>query len=250
MIRPADIDDPRLRPATGDLADQRLEGLWRAPGYRPARPMQVTTPVLDLFDAEGRRQSQLLFGETLEVLVIEGERAFGRCARDGYVGWVDAASLSTDLVAPTHRVSAASSDLPLNALVRPDANSDLEGLSDLLTFDNDPAAEAERFLGESYAWGGRTRGGIDCSGLVQAALFACGLGCPRDADMQARELGRDAADAPRRNDLACWEGHIGLMLDNERLIHADGQAGAVVVMTLAEVEAVRGPARLRRLRDL
>lgn len=249
MIRPADIDDSRLRPATGELADQRLEGLWRAPGYRPARPMRVTTPVLDLFDAESRRQSQLLFGETFEALLIEADRAFGRCARDGYVGWVDAASLSTDLVAPTHRVSAASGDLPLNALVSPDADGDLEGLSDLLTFDNDPAAVAERFLGAPYAWGGRTRDGIDCSGLVQAALFACGLGCPRDADMQARELGDEATDAPRRNDLACWDGHIGLMLDGGRLIHADGQTGAVVVMTLAEVEAVRGPARLRRLQD-
>jgi len=247
VIRPADIDDPRLRPAHGDLADQRLEGLWRAPAYRPARPMRVTTPVLDLFDADGRRQTQLLFGETFEVLMIEGERAVGRCTRDGYVGRVEAMSLSTDLLTPTHHVAAIDGDLPLNALVQALPGAPTEGLADLLSFDDDPAAVAERFLGAPYAWGGRTREGIDCSGLVQAALFACGLGCPRDADMQARELGHEIADTPRRNDLACWDGHIGVMLDAERLLHADGQAGAVVVMPLAEVEATRGPARLRRL---
>ncbi|WP_240623292.1 NlpC/P60 family protein [Brevundimonas lutea] len=247
MIRPADIDDPRLRPAHGDLADQRLEGLWRAPAYRTGRPMRVTAPTLDLVDADGRRQTQLLFGETFEALVIEGGRAFGRCARDGYVGWVEAAALSVERLEPTHRVATADGDLPLNALVRIEPGEPAEGLADLFAFDDDPAAVAERFLGAPYAWGGRTRQGIDCSGLVQAALFACGLGCPRDADMQARELGHETSDAPRRNDLACLDGHIGLMLDAERLIHADGKAGAVVVMLLADVEAIRGPARLRRL---
>ncbi len=49
--------------------------------------------------------------------------------------------------------------------------------------------------------------GIDCSGLVQIALTACGTGCPRDSDMQQDGLGRalDAAEidepAARRPDL-------------------------------------------------
>jgi len=37
--------------------------------------------------------------------------------------------------------------------------------------------------------GGKTSLGIDCSGLVQIALTASGVACPRDSDMQEQALG-------------------------------------------------------------
>ena len=40
----------------------------------------------------------------------------------------------------------------------------------------------KRFLHAPYLWGGRTSEGIDCSGLVQAALTAAGVAAPRDSD--------------------------------------------------------------------
>ena len=52
---------------------------------------------------------------------------------------------------------------------------------------------AERYLGAPYLWGGRESLGLDCSGLVQQALFACGLACPRDADQQ-EEAGVEVAE--------------------------------------------------------
>ena len=67
----------------------------------------------------------------------------------------------------------------------------------------DFVAVAESFLGTPYLWGGRTSIGLDCSGLVQLALEAAGHAAPRDADMQAAELGRaidwrKAQASPRR----------------------------------------------------
>ena len=53
---------------------------------------------------------------------------------------------------------------------------------------DDFVAVAERFLGTPYLWGGKTCLGIDCSGLVQVALNACGIHCPRDTYMQETRL--------------------------------------------------------------
>ena len=37
--------------------------------------------------------------------------------------------------------------------------------------------------------GGKTSFGVDCSGLVQVSLNACGIPCLRDSDMQERNIG-------------------------------------------------------------
>ena len=50
----------------------------------------------------------------------------------------------------------------------------------------DFVAVAERFVGAPYLWGGKSSLGLDCSGLVQVALTACGIKCPRDSDMQEK----------------------------------------------------------------
>jgi len=50
---------------------------------------------------------------------------------------------------------------------------------------------AEQFVGTPYLWGGKNSFGVDCSGLVQAALNATGIGCPRDSDMQQAGLGKE-----------------------------------------------------------
>ena len=93
----------------------------------------------------------------------------------------------------------------------------------------DFVAIAEAFLNAPYLWGGKTFGGIDCSGLVQAACRACGIACPADSDQQLARLGRLLADDEplRRGDLVFWKGHVALMSDAETILHANGAAMAV-----------------------
>ena len=65
----------------------------------------------------------------------------------------------------------------------------MQHLAPLDAFETDWIAVAERFLGVPYLWGGKTSLGIDCSGLVQVALGACGIAAPRDTDMQEETVG-------------------------------------------------------------
>ena len=95
-------------------------------------------------------------------------------------------------------------------------------LAPLAQREKDFVAVAERFLGTPYLWGGKTNLGLDCSGLVQIALNACGIPCPRDSDMQEAAFGKtiDIAQA-RRGDLVFWKGHVAIVRDGANFIHAN-----------------------------
>lgn len=88
----------------------------------------------------------------------------------------------------------------------------------------------QKFLDVPYLWGGRNFFGIDCSGFVQLCARAAGKLLPRDASQQVQE-GELVYFLPeiQPGDLAFFcneEGHIvhvGMMLDNERILHASGK---------------------------
>ncbi|MDU8928174.1 NlpC/P60 family protein [Alisedimentitalea sp. MJ-SS2] len=115
----------------------------------------------------------------------------------------------------------------------------IQHLRPISQLDVDPIAVAELYLGAPYLWGGNSAFGIDCSGLVQAALLACGIACPGDSDMQEAELGRPLAeDEPlQRGDLLFWKGHVAMVVDNERLIHANAHHMAVAYEGIDEAIA-------------
>ncbi|AFZ67617.1 C40 family peptidase [Deinococcus peraridilitoris] len=91
---------------------------------------------------------------------------------------------------------------------------------------------ARRFLDTPYVWGGRSAWGIDCSGLTQL-FYPAGV-LPRDADQQQAFL--TPTDTPRAGDLAFFPGHVGIMLNEREMLHANATHMRVTIETLGEGE--------------
>jgi cell wall-associated NlpC family hydrolase len=260
--------DPRLTPARPDLAAKHLQGAVSAARYVEGRLREVIEPQAPLRRAplpDANLITEALLGERVTVYETTDEGwAWGQLAGDQYVGWMPANALSLPGPAPTHKVSALRTfafpglDIklpPLAALpfgarlvvVRHEAPFAVtaaggyvpaQHLQPTDVAEPDFVAVAERFVGVPYLWGGKTSLGIDCSGLVQVALTACGVACPRDSDMQERALGTPvAADRGlsdlRRGDLVFWTGHVAIVRDPAMLLHANAHHMAVVVEPLA-----------------
>lgn len=257
------MTDRRLTPATPRIALASLQGVLEAPAWTNGSPARIAAPLADLLSAPGgARDRQVLFGE--RVTVIERYQGFGfiQAAKDGYCGWVAEAALGPDM-APTHRIAA-----PATHLYRAPKLSTPEtctlSFGALLTIaaeherfaethdgffvprahiapaeetEADPVTVAEMFLGTPYLWGGNSRAGIDCSGLVQAALGQCGIAVPRDTDLQCEGIGLpiESDAALRRGDLIFFPGHVGIMTDGKTLLHANAHWMAVVKEPLADV---------------
>ncbi|PZO05213.1 MAG: glycoside hydrolase [Alphaproteobacteria bacterium] len=238
--------DSRTTLARPDLAEQALEGVVRAAAFRAVRPMRCVVPVADIQAAAGPAEDpvdQIIFGEAFDVLDVQGGRAWGKARRDGVVGWIDRTALEEGAPLAEAIVTSVSAQLPLNAFVS--ANDKTGASAPIGVFAADPVDVAERLVGVPYVLGGRSSQGTDCCGLIQQALYACGLAAPRYADQQA-ELGHavDASSA-RRGDLVIWlksdetpwRGHSAFLLDDGRVLHATGHHGAVVIEPLADAEA-------------
>ena len=269
--------DPRLTLAKPDLAAAHLEGVVRAARYAPTETLQVVRPVVALrraADLASEQMDQLLFGERFEALERTGDFLWGQAQRDGYVGYIEAAASVPAAAPPTHWVKAlrtfafAGSSIKARAegpfsrnclfaivaedgdFLRDDGGRFLwrDHLAPLGSFAADPVCVAMDYIGAPYLWGGRDSLGLDCSGLVQQALYACGLACPRDTDLQMR-LGGDVAQADlARGDLVFWPGHIAMMVDADRIIHANAHHMAVAVENLATaITRIGPPTALRRL---
>jgi cell wall-associated NlpC family hydrolase len=239
------VTDRRLTPANGRVAAMHLAGQVDAERYLEGWPMRIIAEVTDLCASpNGARDRQLLMGAQVTVFEDRDGWAFLQ-AVDGYVGYVQASDL-TDPLRPTHFVgtiathayaqedfkSANTHSLPFSARVTVtderrkffETNIGFIPKSHLREMGrpfSDPATVAQLHFGVPYLWGGNSSRGIDCSGLITAALAACEISCPGDSDMQCNRLGTSFEGPNQRGDLVFWDGHVGMMVDEDTLIHAN-----------------------------
>ncbi len=267
---PAERLDPRLNAYREDLAADSLRGRVEARRFVAGVRMQVIRAAVALRRrplASAGLDTEALFGEVVTAYDEADGWAWVQLERDGYVGYVPADALSRDVRPASHKVSAIGTFLypapdiksppimhlsitaPLAVAERVDRFCRLAAggyVFDRHVAERDRWARdfvdiAERLIGTPYLWGGRTRVGIDCSGLVQVSMEAAGLTAPRDTDMQQARLGSDvpvasSLDSLQRGDLVFWPGHVGIMCDGVMMVHANAHHMAVTVEPLAEAE--------------
>lgn len=256
--------DPRITPSRSDLAASWLKEHVSAPRYVDPARHSIGVSCTSLYrspDNIHAIETQLLFGEQVDVLEQNQDWAWVQSVTDGYVGYIATSALTAADQPATHRISN------IGSFVFPEANiketprhhlsygshvrviGEKDGLAQLAsggfvpqahlaTLDfhsEEPVAEAFRFLGVPYLWGGRSHTGIDCSALIQLVLQACNFPCPRDSDLQEKHLGKpiDREDV-QGGDLVFFRGHVGLMVDDSTIIHANDRSMAVSIDDLDE----------------
>ncbi len=209
--------------------------------------------------AEGSERSemvsQLLFGETYAVTEQQEKWVKILTSFDGYEGWISRVQftpLNADdykklqqekpilttqpITAVTKQKDGSTLYLPAGCTLpffdngKCSINGDLFTIPDLSNASDDLITIAKNYLNSPYLWGGRTHFGIDCSGFVQTVYKQHGINLKRDASQQV-EQGTvvDFLQGAKAGDLAFFDNdegrivHVGMMLNNEQIIHASGR---------------------------
>ena len=210
--------------------------------------------------SEGSEQlTQLLFGEVCEVLDRLTRWTKIRSTVDGQEGWVDFKMLTpadnhypitdirTVVTTPIAIASAMETGEELMLTLGTRLPNYSHGMFEVFGKQyliapacvNEAKGEevcvvAQTLLNTPYLWGGKNAMGMDCSGFTQVVYATQGINLLRNAreQMTQGELVPSLAEA-QPGDLAFFDhadrnpkatniSHVGLLLDNKKIIHCSG----------------------------
>ena len=184
--------------------------------------------------------SQLLYGESADILEVKDNWTKIKTHYDNYEAWMDTKQISPvsdEFVVSRKRnlvKEAFQSTMTESGKVLLSMGSEVNFETTAPTRGRDLSESivncAKEFLNVPYLWGGKSFFGIDCSGFTQIIYKIHGIKIPRDAYQQA-EIG-DALtfiEEAKPGDLAFFENkegrihHVGIILADQKIIHAHGK---------------------------
>tara|TARA_B100001057_G_scaffold291437_1_gene291450 strand:+ start:3438 stop:4181 length:744 start_codon:yes stop_codon:yes gene_type:complete len=207
------------------------------------------TPLREEKSQKSEMISQLLYGETFEILELSDNWSYIKMNFDNYKGWIkNNQYVEIDQKEFKGKVESRycldlvefveSFDKKLKTIVMGSNVSNAGILNDKFdgNFSNDKKKKegaveiALSLINTPYLWGGRSPFGIDCSGFTQLAYKMIGINLPRDAKDQAKiGLTLSFIDESQSGDLAFFNDeedritHVGIILKDNNIIHASGK---------------------------
>lgn len=217
---------------------------------------QIISNIAPLYNKPNNKttlETEMLFGEYFEIQERKKGWVFGHNCNDNYEGWIEYKNLG-EPISNDHKVSTLQSivyDQPnikskikfnffIGSLVKVE-NIEDEWAKIKLNIDNDygyicancitPKSfikkdwvnVAEKFINTPYKWGGKTVMGIDCSGLLQISLQSSGKNFPRNTSDQFKMdlITIDNKTHLSRGNLVFWKGHVGILQNAKKMLHAN-----------------------------
>lgn len=184
--------------------------------------------------------TEMLFGESADILEVNKNWTKIKMHYDGYEGWIDTKQLRlvTEEDLARRKVTVVTEDFSSvlmkdgKTLLSMGSEVEFPVVASRRSHDlrESIALAAKEFLNVPYLWGGKSFFAIDCSGFTQLVYKIHDIKLPRDTYQQA-EIGVPLTfvEESQPGDLAFFENpegkiiHVGIMLDNQRIIHASGK---------------------------
>jgi len=184
--------------------------------------------------------TEILFGESADILEVNKNWTKIKMHYDGYEGWMDTKQLKpvTDEELAKRKITVVTEDFASvlmndgKTLLSMGSEVEFPAVASRRSHDlrESIALAAKEFLNVPYLWGGKSFFAVDCSGFTQLVYKIHDIKLPRDTYQQA-EVGVPLTfvEESQPGDLAFFENpegkiiHVGIMLDNQRIIHASGK---------------------------
>lgn len=184
--------------------------------------------------------TEILFGESADILEVSKNWTRIKMHYDGYEGWMDTKQLKavTEEELSKRKTTVVTEDFTSvmmndgKTLLSMGSEVEFPVVASRRSHDvrESVVLTAREFLNVPYLWGGKSYFAVDCSGFTQLVYKVHNVKLPRDASQQV-EVGESLSflEESRAGDLAFFENadgkiiHVGIMLDNHRIIHASGK---------------------------
>ena len=193
------------------------------------------SPIRTEVSEQSEMSSQILYGETCEIIETEGLYSKIKMDFDEVEGWVNSSVLKKNVEISKNVISQTFGlfDLPEGRSllsIGSEVSFAAENFVDTNNLRESLVETAKKFLNVPFLWGGRSFFGIDDSGFVQLLYKVHGITLPRDPEQQALQgTARDFVEESEAGDLAFFEdaegniNHVGLVLSPFEIIHVSGK---------------------------